>query len=317
MVLWHGGEPLMTGHERFKRYLNIFSEFCPAQYYQHSIQTNGSLLDEKWCDLIMDYNIRVGVSLDGNATHNGSRKNWNSQDIFDETVLGIQKLRERNIPFGIIAVINRFNVNEPETMYNFLVSLKPNSISLNFEENEGANVGRAVFSRDQIDNFWNRLFKEWRKHPAVSIRQFRDSLRTMNRLINESYVPRDVRRNLYPTIDTEGNVVLLSPEFISVSKKEREKFIVGNVLQKDLESIVAEGSSAWYIEDFIQGTEMCAKSCGYFAFCHGGQASNKFFENGSIKTTETQYCYASRISPTQTILDNVNATNQFSEKETV
>lgn len=305
IVLWRGGEPLATGIDKFRHYMNIFDEHCEERFRQHSIQTNGTLINEEWCDFLRKYKFRIGVSLDGNATHNLSRKNWSGQEAFESTLAGIQHLRNHKISFGIIAVINKHNINSPEELYNFLSSLQPKSISINFEENEGLNLGKVKFTKEEIDIFWRRLFLEWRKKPVTSIRHFRESLAIMNKLIDGTYAPYVVNRNFYPTVDTEGNVVLLSPEFISVPKNERNKFIVGNVLKDDLETIVNNGTNAWYVKEFVEGTEMCAESCDYFSFCHGGQASNKYFENGTVKSTETQYCYSSRISPAKTILEFV------------
>ncbi|HKI54804.1 MAG TPA: radical SAM protein [Anaerolineales bacterium] len=306
MVLWHNGEPLTTGIERFSQYLQVFNDLCEEGSYRHSIQTNATLIDDEWCVFLKKHNFRVGVSLDGNATHNLSRKNWAGQDSFESILRGIKLLKKYEIPFGIITVINKHNIDSPENLYNFLTDLHPQSISINFEENEGLNNGRVKFSKLEIDNFWRRLFAEWRKNPTTSIRHFKDALAIMNSLIDNTYTPNRVNRNLYPTVDTDGNVVLLSPEFLSVNKNERNKFIVGNVLKEDLASIVNSGINVWYVKEFVEGTELCAKSCNYFAFCHGGQASNKYFENGTTRSTETMYCYSARISPAKTILEHVN-----------
>ncbi|WP_285728802.1 hypothetical protein [Nocardiopsis sp. ATB16-24] len=39
----------------------------------------------------------------------------------------------------------------------------------------------------------------------------------------------------------------------------------------------------------------CRQECEFFAFCQGGQASNKYFEHGDFTVTETAYCRNSKI----------------------
>ncbi|GHH70715.1 hypothetical protein GCM10018793_05180 [Streptomyces sulfonofaciens] len=46
--------------------------------------------------------------------------------------------------------------------------------------------------------------------------------------------------------------------------------------------------------DFLTGLEDCRAGCAFFDFCRGAQAANRYFENGSLTTTETNYCRVSR-----------------------
>ncbi|RKN03772.1 hypothetical protein D7319_30705 [Streptomyces radicis] len=49
-----------------------------------------------------------------------------------------------------------------------------------------------------------------------------------------------------------------------------------------------------YVRDFLVGLENCQTQCAFFDFCRGAQAANRYFENGSLTTTETNYCRVSR-----------------------
>jgi uncharacterized protein len=39
-----------------------------------------------------------------------------------------------------------------------------------------------------------------------------------------------------------------------------------------------------------QGMTMCQQTCEYFGVCGGGAGSNKYWENGTFASTETQAC---------------------------
>lgn len=61
----HGGEPLLLGHHRMESMLARLREGCPDAALDFHLQTNGTLLDEQWCELFAREHVRFGVSLDG------------------------------------------------------------------------------------------------------------------------------------------------------------------------------------------------------------------------------------------------------------
>ena len=82
-------------------------------------------------------------------------------------------------------------------------------------------------------------------------------------------------------------------------------FVVGNVLQMPFAQIVAIAPDTPYVKDFVAGVKKCKVECEYFSVCLGGQASNKYFENGDISTTKTQFCVNSHISVVDAILETI------------
>jgi uncharacterized protein len=65
-IIFHGGEPLLAGQAFFQRFVSKANrELLPNVRPSFSIQTNGTLLDKKWLDLLCDLNIEFGISLDG------------------------------------------------------------------------------------------------------------------------------------------------------------------------------------------------------------------------------------------------------------
>jgi uncharacterized protein len=54
--------------------------------------------------------------------------------------------------------------------------------------------------------------------------------------------------------------------------------------------ILKRWDSMKYVTDFLAGAKKCQETCQYFSVCGGGQASNKFFENRLVNTTETNFC---------------------------
>ncbi|MFH9355017.1 radical SAM protein [Kitasatospora sp. NPDC017646] len=65
VVELHGGEPLLLGKERMRRLIQLLRAECPDVTLKFHLQTNGLLLDEEWCVLFEEEQVRIGVSLDG------------------------------------------------------------------------------------------------------------------------------------------------------------------------------------------------------------------------------------------------------------
>jgi uncharacterized protein len=301
-VLWHGGEPLAAGIKRFSTYLDHFFVAVEKGLCQHSLQTNATLINQDWCQLFLRHRFRVGVSLDGGGSLNAARRFWNNRSSLEAATRGISHLRASGIRFGIIGVVNESNIDDPEGFYESLLQFEPRSISINIEEIEGANVNNPHVNELRVQKFWNNLFVAWRNNPVVPIRQFRDILSVIQSLRSGVNISYEKHKNIYPTIDVNGNVVVLSPEFASALEIDRKNFIVGNVLNSNLEDIIDGSNMSNYVNEFFSGVNKCQSECGYFVFCGGGQASNKYFEHGNLNVTETRYCRSTKKYPVETVL---------------
>src|ERR1700688_2061200 len=59
-VVWHAGEPLVLPVAFYRRALALIDSLKPAGLsVQHSFQTNGTLIDDAWCDFINEAGIGV------------------------------------------------------------------------------------------------------------------------------------------------------------------------------------------------------------------------------------------------------------------
>ena len=74
------------------------------------------------------------------------------------------------------------------------------------------------------------------------------------------------------------------------------KFILGNVLTDNLASVCNSKKFQQIYQDITKGVNKCRQNCEYFGVCGGGAGSNKYWENGSFNSAETQACrYRTKI----------------------
>jgi uncharacterized protein len=109
------------------------------------------------------------------------------------------------------------------------------------------------------------------------------------------------------TIDCAGNLSAFSPELLGAKSERYGDFLLGNVLHEDLDAIVAGRAFRRLQADVAKGVARCRETCGYFGLCGGGSPSNKFFENGSLASTETMHCKLSKMAIVDAVLKDLEA----------
>ena len=95
-VVWHAGEPLVAPVAFYREAFAAIERMRPASVIvKHSFQTNGTLIDAEWCRLFLEWNVGVGVSIDGpRELHDRHRKTRSGKGTFDKTLAGIRCLQE-------------------------------------------------------------------------------------------------------------------------------------------------------------------------------------------------------------------------------
>ncbi len=118
---WQGGEPTLLGVEFFRRVVELEQKYANGKTIHNALQTNGTLLDDAWCAFLAEHRFLVGISIDGpRELHDAYRVNKGGAPSFDRVMTGLSKLKERNVDFNTLTVVNRRNSQQPLEVYRFL-----------------------------------------------------------------------------------------------------------------------------------------------------------------------------------------------------
>ena len=120
-VAWQGGEPTLMGLDFFRRSIEYVEKYRkPAQSILHTIQTNGTLLDDEWCAFFKEHNFLVGLSVDGpKEMHDAYRVNKGGAGSFDQVMRGWETLSRREVDVNILCTIHAANGDHPLEVYRF------------------------------------------------------------------------------------------------------------------------------------------------------------------------------------------------------
>lgn len=120
-VSWQGGEPTLRGLEFFRRSVALAERYRrPGQRVLHTLQTNGTLIDDEWAAFLKEKNYLVGLSIDGPRTmHDAYRVSKRGEGTFDDVIRAWNTLRRHEIDTNILCTVHAANQEHPLEVYRF------------------------------------------------------------------------------------------------------------------------------------------------------------------------------------------------------
>lgn len=301
-VVWHGGEPTATPIGHFRNLLTAFEPLRRTGRVRHEIQTNATLIDQRWCDLFAAYRFEIGVSVDGPGTLNRNRVDYAGRPTVDRTMRGVQVLADAGLAYSVICVVTPETIDHADDLVEFFTGLPGcRSVGFNIEEQEGA--ARLPVSEGSAYRFWRQLVR--RRVDGSRLR-----IRDLDRLADylAAAPAGQVEHTPYepiPTVSCDGQLVLLSPELLGITDPEYGDFIAGNVVAEPISAMLARAGGLRYITEFVSALNDCADRCEFYDFCRGAQAGNRYFEHHTFTARETLYCRTTRQALVRATADHL------------
>ena len=119
---WQGGEPTLLGIDFFRKVVELEKKYCPSHVRcENDLQTNGTTLDDAWCEFLHEENFLVGLSIDGpKHLHDAYRKGPSGQGSFDRVFRAAKLLKNRKVNFATLSCVNHLTAKHPLEVYRFL-----------------------------------------------------------------------------------------------------------------------------------------------------------------------------------------------------
>jgi uncharacterized protein len=118
---WQGGEPTLLGVDYFRKILALQEKHADGKKIENTLQTNGLLLDDPWCEFLARNRFLIGLSLDGpRHLHDRYRVDKGGAPSFDRVMRNIGFLKKHGVEFNTLTVVQRQNSQHPLEVYRFL-----------------------------------------------------------------------------------------------------------------------------------------------------------------------------------------------------
>ena len=117
---WHGGEPLLRPISFYRKALAYQRTFARGRRISNCIQTNGTLLNDEWCQFFHDNGWLVGISIDGpREYHDPYRRTADNRPTHSQVMRGIELLQKHQVEWNAMAVVHAVNADHPLEFYQF------------------------------------------------------------------------------------------------------------------------------------------------------------------------------------------------------
>jgi len=286
---WQGGEPTLMGVDFFKRAVEL-QKRCgsPGQLISNTMQTNGVLLDEKWCRFLHENKFLLGISVDGpKEFHDRYRLDHSGAGTFERVMRGIENCRKNGVEFSALTLLNNINVEQPDRLFDFVVE---NDLTyLQFIpciETDPATGKTADFSITprQYGDFLCRLFDLWCEYgpEKLNIRDF-DSLVTYYVLGSHTICTYSKQCAGFVVIEHNGDAFCC--EFFV-----EPKWRLGNILETPLEKLAGDNGKKAFARDKQRLCSQCL-ACRYLDICRGGCMKDRVRAGGG-RERPSYFCEA-------------------------
>ena len=279
---WHGGEPILYGLDGFRGIVELQKKYCPdGRRILNGIQTNGTLLDDKWCAFFAAEHFVVGVSIDGPERHHDCNRITSAGDPTHNNVLeSIARLKSHGVTVECLCVVHAKNAREPKEVYEFFRTLDIRWLTFIplVEVLPDGSVGERTVSSEDWGEFLCKVFDTWRDFDigAIQIQIFEETARAAFG-IERSYCVLRKTCGGVPTLDSRGNLYccdrFMAPEYLLGNIRE---FTLKEILNLDLLKKFGEAK-------FQQLPEKCL-NCPVLDMCGGGCPKDRVLrsEDGNL-----------------------------------
>ena len=311
-LVWHAGEPLTLPSSWYDEATTILHRSLESfgakdlQFDQH-VQTNATLINDDWCDCFHRNRIVVGISVDGPLEiHDAHRRFRNGRGSHALAMKGIESLHRNDVPFHCISVLTAEAMEQPERMYRFFRDHGIRDVGFNVEEQEGINTSSSMQGSEMEAKYTDFLRAFWRLserdgYPVI-LREFDQVIGLIQ---GEQRMSQNELNRPFSilSVDSQGNFSTFDPELLSVASDLYGTFNLGNLRDLSLVESTRTEQFRRLLSDMSRGVESCHKSCEYFGLCGGGNGSNKFWEHGTLASSETHACRFGTQIPVQVLLE--------------
>jgi uncharacterized protein len=280
-ITFHGGEPLLLGHNFFRDVLAHLRALEGAQkrdIFSLSVQSNLTLLDQLYCDIFKEYNVSISTSIDGPSWLHNKFRGSGDVDNHASVMRHVDLARKNGLNVGAICIITADKLSHAQDIYDFFCAH-----SMNFKTNPPFLHGQAHKNRDlvgiSVDEytaFIINLFDLWyAKKPKVIVENLFDIIAIvlngagagscMNSNCSEKHITITPDGDCYTCGRTTGNPT----------------FCYGNIKRSSI-SDMGESRKLRYLTNRVPDNIEVCSGCNFRQVCFSGCMYEAYLQHGTI-----------------------------------
>ncbi|WP_264876515.1 anaerobic sulfatase maturase [Vibrio agarivorans] len=300
---WQGGEPTLLGIDFYKKVIELCEKYGSHKTISHAFQTNGIVINDEWCELFKNNNFLIGVSIDGpEDLHDAYRTTTSGRGTHDKVIKAIKLLKQHNVEFNTLTVVNDKNVKHPLRTYQYLKSIGSNFIQfiplvereasdvnnedtwlVNPDEKHGK-VTKWSVKPGEYGEFLNEIFDYWVKNDVgqVFVQQFDATLST--------WVGQPSPICVFAPRCGHAFAVEANGDLYQCDHYVYPEYKLGNIHSTDITTMNNSEEAIEFGMNKSQLLNSKCQSCRYRFACHGGCPKHRFLPGPNGKLDHNFLC---------------------------
>jgi uncharacterized protein len=267
---WHGGEPTLLGLDYFRKIVALQRKhLLPNRRILNGIQTNGTLLDEKWCRFLKAEDFAVGLSLDGPQDLHDQHRVFKSGNPTHELVMGgYRLLQQHRIPCDLLCVVNSHNVRFPIEVYRFFKQIKAQFITflplVELDPEREGGISPRTVPAGAWGDFLCTIFDEWKAEDIerIKVQIFEETARTAFGREHGLCIFRKTCGD-FPVVEHNG-------DFYSCDHFVSREHHLGNIQETSLVDLLENPAQRTFGQAKWDTLPHHCRDCEVLNKCHGG-----------------------------------------------
>ena len=259
---FHGGEPLLAGYEFFHQALTLLTEGLKNLKPALAIQTNLWNLTPELAQLLKEYDIPIGSSLDGPLKLNDLQR---GEGYYEKTMQGYETAKAYNLNISFICTFTSYSINFKEDIFNFFLENKLN-----------LKLHPALPSiRDENPTKWTLTPEDYGELLIYLLDKYLENIDKIE-LKNIDHLCKCVftRRGTVCTfVDCMGDTFAIGPDgsiypcyrFVGMPE-----WVMGNVIDHPSIDELSKSAPWKLLQEYSDYVDRECKKCNYIKFCRGG-----------------------------------------------
>ena len=284
-VAWQGGEPTLMGVDFYRRAIEYQEKYRrPGMTFENTMQTNGTLLNDEWCQFFKENNFLIGISIDGpRHLHDAHRVDKGGGPTFDKVMRGLRLLQKHGVEYNILVTVNRVTGDHPKEIYRFLrdevgtswiqfipVIERMNQDGFNLTQ-EGDQVSPRSVLPEQFGRFLIQVFDEWVHNDVgrVYVQTFEAGLRNWMRLPTSGMCVFEKTCGYGLALEHNGDLYACD-HFVEAD------FLLGNIKDEHMLQMVGSDEQTKFGQDKYETLPQYCLECPVLFACNGECLKNRF-----------------------------------------
>jgi len=283
---FHGGEPLLAGANFYRQALPLLSEGLSHLKPEFALQTNFWRLTPELADILAEYHVPIGSSIDGPRELNDLQR---SEGYFEKTMRGYEIAKAHGLSVRFICTFTSKSVKFREEIFNFFLEnrltlkLHPALPSLRSHE-----PGAWALDPEEYGELLVYLLDRYLEHfTEIEVMNINDLVRCVF-----------TRRGSVCTfVDCMGSTFAVGPDgsiypcyrFVGMPE-----YVMGNVRDRPTQEDLARSPAGKLMQEFKEYVDKACDGCAHIQYCRGGCPYNAIALTGGRIEGVDPYCRAYR-----------------------